>query len=252
MINPRTVGICCCLALAPLGALSVPATGAEPQARASEVDADAIAALQKMGAELRSHTNFAVRADVTSEDVLASGQKLQYAGTLDVQARRPDRFKISAVSDLRERHFYYDGDQVTVYSPRLEYYASFAAPPTIAETVRTARDNYDVELPLADLFTWGVDKSQEARVTSAFFVRPEHINGQLCNHYALRQDKVDWQIWIAQDGPALPCKIVITKISDPSQPQYTAVMHWSFQRLSISIPRATPPLQCNWDPSQAS
>ena len=195
---------------------------------ASQIDPDAMAALDKMGAELRSHNNFDMKAEITREDVLGSGQKLQYAGTVEVEARRPDRFKISAVSDLRDREIYYDGKAVTVFSPRLGYYASFDAPPTIAQTLKVATDKYGVELPLADLFTWGTDPSLAARVQSAFFVRPEHINGQLCNHYAFRQEKVDWQIWIRQDGPALPCKLVITNRADASLPQYTSEMHWSF------------------------
>ncbi|HTW34426.1 MAG TPA: DUF2092 domain-containing protein [Rhizomicrobium sp.] len=206
----------------------VAAAASDAAASASQVDPDAMAALDKMGAELRSHNNFDMKADVTREDVLKDGQKLQYAGTVEVEARRPDRFKLSVVSDLRDREIYYDGKTVTVYSPRLGYYASFDAPPTIAQTLKVATEKYGVELPLADLFTWGTDKSLEARITSAFLVRPEHIDGQLCNHYAFRQEKVDWQIWIRQDGPALPCKLVITNRVDASMPQYTSQMHWSF------------------------
>ena len=76
-----------------------------------------------------------------------------------MQARKPDRFKFSAASDLRERQIYYDGKNVTIYSPRLGYCASFDAPPTIKETVQKARADYNVELPLADLFTWGTEKA---------------------------------------------------------------------------------------------
>lgn len=226
MTNRLIAAICCGLLLTALPALAAPAKQAKPSG--SGVDADVITALDKMSAELRAHNNFTVKADVTNEDVLGNGQKLQYAGTLEVQARRPDRFRITSVSDLRDRRIYYDGKQVTIFSPRLNYFASFAAPPTIAETVQKARENYDVELPLADLFTWGTEKSHATQLTSAFLVRPETVDGRKCNHYALRQKGVDWQIWIAQDGAALPCKIVITKTSDPSMPQYSAVLRWSF------------------------
>jgi len=207
---------------------AVAASGAPAAAPTSGIDPDAMAALDKMGAELRSHNNFDMKADITHEDVLNDGQKLQYAGTVEVEARRPDRFKLSVVSDLRDREIYYDGKTVTVFSPRLGYYASFAASPTIAQTLQVATEKYGVELPLADLFTWGTDPSLKARVKSAFLVRPEHINGELCNHYAFRQEKVDWQVWIRQDGPALPCKLVITNRIDPSAPQYTSQMHWTF------------------------
>lgn len=192
------------------------------------VNQDALAALERMGAALRARNIFTMTADITDEDVLDSGEKLQFAGTVEVSARRPDRFKLSIVSDIKNRDIYYDGKQVTVYAPKLGVYGQFTAPATIAQTLRAARERYNIELPLADLFTWGTDDSAAAKLTSGFLVRPEHMGGRACDHYAFRQESADWQIWIAAEGPALPCKLVITNTNDDSRPQYTAVMRWSF------------------------
>lgn len=227
---------CTALLLLGVGPLTVAAQNAPAPsaptppapAASSSVAPDALAALERMGAALRSKNLFTMKADVTKEDVLGSGEKLQFAGTLDISARRPDRFRISAVSDTRDRQIYYDGKSVTVYSPKIGVYGSFAAPATIAQTLRTARDRYDIEMPLADLFTWGTNNSAAAQLTSGFLVSPEHIDGRACNHYAFRQPDVDWQIWIAADASALPCKLVITNTDDDSRPQYTAVLHWNF------------------------
>ena len=208
-----------------------PKSASAPAADASassKVDPDAMAALDKMGTELRSHNTFDVKADVTKEDVLEDGQKLQYSGTVNIQARRPDRFRISVVSDLKDREIFYDGKTVTIYSPRKGFYASFDAAPTIMDTLKIADEKYGVELPLSDLFRWGTDPAMAARIKSAFLVRPEHINGQLCNHYAFRGERADFQVWIQQNGPALPCKLVITNRSDASMPQYSSVMRWNF------------------------
>jgi hypothetical protein len=222
--------------------LSVPATTDAQQAQkkavaapaasaptvSPNVDQDALAALERMGAALRARNIFVMTADVTDEDVLASGEKLQFAGTIEVSARRPDRFKLSIMSDIKDRQIYYDGKQVTVYAPKLGVYGQFTAPATIAQTLRAARERYDIELPLADLFTWGTDNSAAAKLTSGFLVRPERIGGRACDHYAFRQESVDWQIWIAAEGEALPCKLLITSTEDASRPQYTAVMRWTF------------------------
>ena len=72
-------------------------------AASQSVAPDALAALERMGAALRSKNLFAMKADVTKEEVLGSGEKLQFASTLDISARRPDRFKISNVSDVQDR-----------------------------------------------------------------------------------------------------------------------------------------------------
>jgi hypothetical protein len=77
-------------------------------------------------------------------------------------------------------------------------------------------------------------------------VRLEHIDSRACNHYAFRQPDVDWQIWIANDQSALPCKLIITNTADDSRPQYTAVMHWDFPpTIADNVFTFTPPQSTN-------
>jgi hypothetical protein len=195
---------------------------------AGDVDPDAVAALDRMSGALRTHDVFVVTAEVTNEDVLQDGQKLQFGGTLDIRARRPDRFKISTTSASKNREMFYDGKTLTIFSPNNSMYASFAAPPTIRETIDKAQSKFAIELPLADLFTWNSDSEQAKRLTSGFLVQQETVGGHACDHYAFRQKDVDWEVWIAKDASALPYKLVITDRRDPSMPQYAAVLHWNF------------------------
>ena len=195
-------------------------------AKTPAVDPDAMAALDRMGAELRSHSTFSLKSDVTNEDVLGDGQKLQYQGTVQIQARRPDRFRISMVSDQRDREFYYDGKVVTVYSPRLGYYAKFDAPSTIRDTLARANEKFGIEFPLSTFHLGHRREAGGAGEVGLSWCGQERIEGG-CAIPAFRRERVDWQVWIQQDGPALPCKLVITNRTDPGLPQYTAVMHWS-------------------------
>jgi len=188
---------------------------------------EALAALDKMGAALRTHQMVNVHADITAEDALNSGEKLQYSGTVDIVARRPNLMKLAVRMGTSERVFYYNGKTLTTTSPNLGYYASVPAPATIAETLKMAEERYGVEVPLADLFAWGTDPAQAAKLTSAFKAGEETIGGQTCDHYAMRQPGADWQLWIRQGDDALPCKLVITTRADPALPQYSAVYRWS-------------------------
>jgi hypothetical protein len=202
---------------------------AHAQATASSAmkpDADALAALNKMGEALRALPAFTITADVTTEQVLESGQKLQYGGDVKIQALRPGAFKISTKSDRQEREIYYDGKSLTLFAPKLGYYASVPAASTILATLDLIDDKYGVDVPLADLFSLGLDPALTAKIQSGFNVGPATVNGKACEHYAFRQKEADWQVWIRSDGPALPCKMVITTTQDPAQPQYTAVMSW--------------------------
>ena len=211
------------IALIPLGLSAAPATAQD--ARAPE----ALAALDRMGAALRSHQAVNVHSEVTVEDVLTSGQKLQYGGTVDIVARRPNQIRMSQKLGTNERVLYFDGKNLTVASPGLGYYATAQSPGTIKDMLTIAQDRYGLEVPLADLFAWGSDATMAAKLTSAMDAGEEMIGGQMCDHYAMRQQGLDWQVWIRQGQDALPCKLVLTKLSDPAMPQFSAVYSWSDQ-----------------------
>lgn len=190
-------------------------------------DPDAMAALDRMAAAMRSLQSFSVRADYTRDQVLTTDQKLQFAGTVDIKARRPNALRIDMQSDRQARVLYYDGRTATLFSPRIGYYASFPAPPTIGQVVAVASEKYGIDTPLADLFAWGSDPAAMAKVRSAFDVGTETIRGRVCEHYAVRQSDADWQVWISKSGAALPCKLVITTTDDPSRPEFSAIYEWN-------------------------
>jgi hypothetical protein len=210
-------------------------------APATKPDADALAALNKMGEALRALSAFTITADVTTEQVLDSGQKLQYGGDVKIEVQRPGAFKIWSKSDRQERELYYDGKSLTVFAPKIGYYASVPAPATISATLDTISDKYGLEVPLADLFSLGVDPALTAKIQSGFDVGPATVAGKACEHYAFRQAEADWQVWIRSEGPALPCKMVITTTQDDAQPQYTAVMTWEAAAPGQGAYTFTPP-----------
>jgi hypothetical protein len=126
---------------------------ARAQETANPVDPDAIAALKKMSAYLKTLKSFQVTADETSDDVLDTGQLVQYSNKVDILASKPNHFRIEVKSDEKHRLFFYDGKNFTVYGKILGYYATVPAPPTIAKLIEVADEKYDISFPLTDLFT---------------------------------------------------------------------------------------------------
>jgi hypothetical protein len=194
---------------------------------APPIDEESVKALGRMAASLRTLGTFSVVVDSTLEDVLESGQKIQFDHQLTIRAIRPTKLRMDLVSDRKERQIFYDGKTLTVFSPKLGFFTTIDAPATIIETLKMAREKYGVVLPLTDLFTWGTDGAQEKDLTGAMFVGSDTIRGKSCEHYAFREPGLDWQVWIAKGEKALPCKMVITSTGDPAQPQYVAVMDWN-------------------------
>jgi hypothetical protein len=204
---------------------AAPASGAAA-ATANVINPDAIEALKNMGRYLRTLKSFAVRAESTTDEVLDSGQKIQFGSTVNLKARLPDRLRMDVKSDVKERELYYDGKTVTQYAPRLKYYAAVPAPGTIRESLVAAASKYDLSLPLADLFFWATDASSLDDIKSGIYLGPVTIGGLECDHYAFRQEGVDWQIWIRSGKTPLPCKLLVTTVDVPEQPQHATTLHW--------------------------
>ena len=209
-----------------LGAGSWSKAEAKPAAGKPAVDPDAIAALQKMGAFLREQQKFSVRATVTTDDLLASGQKVQFGGTIELMVRRPDRMRADIRGDRLDEHMYYDGKTFTIFGEKVGYYASFQAPPTLAEMKDVAEKRYGIDLPLADLFYWGTEHDGTSDITAATKVGVATVEGTACDHFAFRQKDVDWELWIEQGARPLPRKLVITTTSEKSRPQHGMVLSW--------------------------
>jgi hypothetical protein len=193
----------------------------------SAVDANAVAALQKMGNYLRTLKTFQVEAATTDEDVLEDGQKVQYSGSASILARVPDRMRAEVQNEKRRRLFLYDGSQFTLFAERVGYYATVPAPPTISKLADKLETDYGFSVPLRDLFRWGTQGWDAAQIQSAADTGPSEVGGVTCEQYILRQKDVDWQIWLQRGDYPLPRKLVITTRTDEARPQHTEILTWN-------------------------
>ncbi|WNH52334.1 DUF2092 domain-containing protein [Stenotrophomonas oahuensis] len=222
-----------CLLLAGLGTLGLPAQAATPKATAtatsapaSERDPDALAALEGMGAALRALNQFSLTSDASTEVVLEDGQKIELDGKVSYRVKRPNQVFVALDSDRQQRQLIYDGKALTVYAPKLKYYAQVdGLHATLGELVEQAATRYDIEFPLADMFLWGTDKAPSSLIRSARHIGGGTQDGQPIEQYAFQQDGVDWQVWISK-ASSLPVKLIINSLDDPAQPQYRARLRW--------------------------
>ena len=216
-------------ALALALALAAPVAGAQatPAPTPTAIEPAAMAALQSMGAYLRTLKAFQVTAATSDEDVLDDGQKIQYDGIVTLLADFPTKLRADVQNDRRERLYLYDGKTFTLYAKRVNYYATVPAPPTIGALADTLDEKYGFGVPLADLFRWGSEGVSTDQVKGAMDVGPSAVLETTCEQYAFRQDDIDWQVWIQKGAYPLPRKIVITSKSDEARPQHTAVYTWN-------------------------
>jgi hypothetical protein len=119
---------------APAAAAAAPGPSGDSAAAAEPaIDRAAVRTLERMGTFLRSLKAFQVTASTTRDEVLANGQKVQYASTADMLIQKPNHFYAEVTSDAPHRLFFYDGKTFTMWADGPGYYASVPAPATIHE-----------------------------------------------------------------------------------------------------------------------
>jgi len=231
MRKPFFITSALAVALATLGVVAYTQTTLQTATQTAPerpvIDPAAIAALDRMGTYLRSLKSFQVQADQTKDEVLEDGQIIELSSRVDLLVA-PNRFRADLTSDRKDRLFLYDGQSFTLFARRMDYYATVPAPATTAELSDVLDKKYDIQIPLDDMFRWGTPRARTtiAEITAAGDYGPSAVNGTNCQHYAFRQEGLDWQIWIQNGEFPLPRKVSLTTLTDESRPQFTAVYTW--------------------------
>lgn len=216
-------------ALAMTGCLAAPlaaqATAAPAATEPSGMEA-AKAALDRMSARLNALAAFEIDADSTTEEVFRDGEKLQFINRVKYVVSGPSQFYASVRSDRQFRRYFYDGKTVTIVAPHSGYYATAPLTGTTASIIKALRKDYDVEIPLADLFFWKSGDPEMPVMTDAFLVGYAQIGEVATDQWFFRFPGADVQLWIGRDD-ALPRRMVISNTEDDAQPQYTANLSWN-------------------------
>jgi len=191
----------------------------------SAIAPKAAQALQQMSDYLGSLEQFSFRTENTSDQVMPSGQKLQFGENTDIAIYRPNRFRVNRDGDLAEQEFYFDGNTFTLYGKFVNYYATLKMSETvdIDTALDFAKEEIGVIAPTSDLFYNDSHVGLMEDVTSAEVVGTSMVGGIECQHLAFRGQEVDWQIWIEKSETPLPRKFLITSKWITGSPQFTAV-----------------------------
>ena len=228
------IGLAALLLAAPLAVASAaekkgatPKAQAPASATAPAIDPEAITAVDRMQAFLQTLKSYSIHADTTTDEVLLSGPKVQFGGTLDVIVRLPDRLLLTKTRDDKDtQEFFYDGSTLSVWIEDGDLWASALVAPTVGEMVKQVRAKYDLSFPLDDLIR-GASRGELLKdVTAGIVIGTGFVGGTLCDHLGFHEEGIDAQLWIEQGDRPLPRKFVITTLGEPSQPQHSEVLTW--------------------------
>ena len=210
-----------------LGAPAVAQEAAEPSRPRIEPRAERI--LLAADAFIQAADRLSFRARITYDQVLPTGQKLQFGGRLELAVKRPNKVFASYRGDLSVKKAWCNGKKITLYDQTANLFAVLNVPEKVDEAMEAAIKEAGFSIPLIDLVIADPDVPRLNNVTAGEYIGLHAVDGVACHHLAFAGTRVDWQIWI-EDGPKLvPRKVVITYKLQTGAPQYTAwLTDWDF------------------------
>ncbi|MGA7932352.1 MAG: DUF2092 domain-containing protein [Kovacikia sp.] len=187
------------------------------------------AILKKACTTLSAKQAFTADVDVTYDNVLDSGEKVQYSGFQQLWVKRPNQFRADYTGDERNTNFYYDGKTFTLLAKKLNLFVTKPAPSTLDATVAGVEEKYNVDIPLSNLLVSDPCKIIIPKIKKSLYVGFDLVNRVPNYHFLFTQEDKDFQVWISDNPEAVLQKIVITYKDLPGAPQYTAVLsNWNF------------------------
>jgi len=201
----------------------------QAQSRAPAVDSQALQILRRSTDYLSGQRQFSVRAHSMREDLLDTGNRVDFEVSVAVTIRRPNKYRLERQDARYHQSFYYDGTTLTMYNAQHRVYATAPAPGTIEGMFQFADDSLGFDIPVTDLLWRDVFPALTQGVTRAVVVGKEVIGGVSCDHLLFSRPDVDFQIWIADSGPPLPFKYVVTDTGTPALLSMVSLMSdWNF------------------------
>ena len=179
--------------------------------------------LLRMAKFLAQSPRFNMTVQARYDVVQKSGQKIEFSETRKVNVSRPDHLRIDAEHSDGQKHvLFYDGKDITTYSPSQNVYAQTAKPGGIDEAIKYFLKDLHMRLPLAMLLLSQLPQEIEQRTQSLDYVEKTEIDGTPVHHLAGRTATVDYQVWIATGAQPLPLRVVLTYKNAEGQPQFQA------------------------------
>jgi hypothetical protein len=190
----------------------------------ASVEPKADALLRKMSTDLGGMKSFRVDSSQVMEVVTKEGEKIQGLAETSVAVKRPNKMRADRMGPLGGGSMYYDGSKFTFYGKRDNLYATADAPNSLDDTIDFARDVLSIDAPGADLMYGDPYALLMEDAVSGRYLGAEIVDGRKCHHLAYRGNEVDWQLWVEDGTPALPCRFVITSKKVAGSPEFTVSM----------------------------
>lgn len=201
----------------------------------SDTSDPALAAVRRMTTRLASARSFTVDAVRQMDAELLEGRAVPDSAGIHVEVRRPDKVHAVLKSPGEERHFYFDGREVTVYDVTKKFYATEPVRGNIDDMLRYLDEHFGFMPPLAEFVANNPWAFLGIRARSAELAGARSFNGAECRQVNITGEFADAQLWMAT-ATSLPCGLTATFARMEGSPKLRA--GFSNWKLGAVIPDA--------------
>lgn len=202
---------------------------ASAQDEKGPMDEKALTILKTMSEYLGGSETISFRAKTFFDVVQESGIKIKAGRASTVRLKRPEHLYIHAEDDDGgATTIWFDGSKLTLWRRDANEVMSLDFEGATDAMLDHIIEQYDAQIPLADLLYSDVKKTLGEDLLSAKYVGVRLVDGVECHQLSFESPGADWQIWIEADSTPVPRRFVVDFIAEDNKPQYMAQMDaWS-------------------------
>jgi hypothetical protein len=186
--------------------------------------------LESMIAFMSGSTELWVRAQVSYQVLQETGQIVHFDRTHAISLARPDRLFWETIRDDASADSVWFSDGVLSMLKRPDdVYAQVELPATVPEMVDELVSVYNVRVPLSDLLAGHAREIFMTGPTEKWYIGQAWVDGGWTHHMALRNEELDFEVWVRSEGDPVPVRFAITWVNDEGAPTYVARFRdWNF------------------------
>ena len=186
--------------------------------------------LTQMKTFMAAHSDYSFEAFVTYQSLQASGQTLHFDLIQRMAVSEPDRlFYVTMHDDARIDSAWFSAGRFSLLKQPDNIYGQIQVPATIPEMIDVVTNDYGLIVPFSDLLAGGEESVFLRDVQASLYAGLAWVEGRWSHHLALRNDLVDFEVWIQAEGDPVPLKLAITWKHEEGLPGYVArFQKWSF------------------------
>jgi len=186
--------------------------------------------LTRMAAFMATHNDYSFEAIVTYQSLQETGQTLHFDMIQRVAVSQPDRLYWETVNDdAQSDNAWFNAGQFSMIKQPDNIYGQIEVPDTISEMIDVLVNEYGVIVPFSDLLKKTGESVFLQDLQDSDYVGLAWVEGVWSHHLALRNEIVDFEVWMQAEGDPIPQKLAITWKLEEGLPGYVARFRkWDF------------------------